>query len=36
MPQRKQIRIDRYDYSSPGAYFITACTANREKRLRLT
>ena len=31
LPQRKSIRIANYDYSSPGAYFITICTANREK-----
>ena len=30
-PNRKQIRIKNYDYSTPGAYFITVCTANREK-----
>ena len=30
-PKRKQIRIEDYDYSTPGAYFITICTANREK-----
>lgn len=29
--KRKTIRIDGYDYSTPGAYFITVCTANREK-----
>ena len=29
--QRKPIRIADYDYSTPGAYFITVCTANREK-----
>ena len=29
-PTRKQIRITDYDYSTPGAYFITVCTANRE------
>ena len=23
--------IEDYDYSTPGAYFITVCTANREK-----
>ncbi len=28
--KRKQIRIKDYDYSTPGAYFITVCTANRE------
>ena len=31
LPKRKPIRIENYDYSSPGAYFITVCTANREK-----
>ena len=31
--QRKAIRICHYDYSTPGAYFITVCTANREKIL---
>ena len=31
LPIRKTIRIEDYDYSSPGAYFITICTANREK-----
>ena len=31
LPKRKQNRIKDYDYSSPGAYFITICTANREK-----
>jgi len=30
-PKRKQIRIEDYDYSTPGAYFITVCTANRAK-----
>ena len=30
-PERKQIRLARYDYSRPGAYFITICTANRMK-----
>ena len=29
-PKRKIIRIADYDYSTPGAYFITICTANRE------
>ena len=29
-PARKSIRIEDYDYSTPGAYFITVCTANRE------
>ena len=31
LPKRKPIRIVDYDYSTPGAYFITVCTANREK-----
>jgi len=31
LPARKPIRIENYDYSTPGAYFVTACTANREK-----
>ena len=29
-PKRKQIRIKNYDYSTPGAYFITICIANRK------
>ena len=29
-PKRRSIRIEDYDYSTPGAYFITVCTANRE------
>ena len=31
LPNRKQIRIKNYDYATPGAYFITVCTANRDK-----
>ena len=30
LPQRKTIRLENYDYSTPGAYFITICT--HEKR----
>ena len=30
-PQRKNIRINCYDYATAGAYFITICTQNREK-----
>jgi len=30
-PKRKSNRIKNYDYSYSGAYFITVCTANREK-----
>ena len=29
-PKRKPIRIGGYDDATPGAYFITVCTANRE------
>ena len=28
--KRKRIRLEGYDYSSPGAYFVTICTYNRE------
>ena len=28
-PRRKPLRIRGYDYSTPGAYFITICTKNR-------
>ena len=30
---RKRTRLENYDYSSYGAYFITICTSNREKIL---
>ena len=29
LPKRKQIRLRAYDYSAPGAYFVTICTHNR-------
>ena len=29
-PKRKPIRIENYDYSTPGAYFITVCVHNRK------
>ncbi len=29
LPERKHPRLDKYDYSSAGAYFITVCTQNR-------
>ncbi len=29
MPQRKHPRMNHYDYSTAGAYFITICTHNR-------
>jgi REP element-mobilizing transposase RayT len=28
--ERKSMRLTEYDYSTPGAYFVTACTKNRE------
>ena len=31
LPKRKSIRIEDYDYSASGVWFITICTANREK-----
>ncbi len=31
LPKRKLVRIEDYDYSTPGAYFITVCTADRAK-----
>lgn len=33
LPVRKNPRLDKYDYSSPGAYFLTLCTIRREKLL---
>ena len=30
LPKRKRIRLEGYDYSQNGAYFITICTRNRE------
>lgn len=29
LPKRKHPRLDSYDYSSAGAYFVTICTQNR-------
>ena len=29
LPKRKQIRLPDYDYSAPGAYFVTICTRDR-------
>lgn len=29
MRQRKKIRLEGYDYSQPGYYFVTICTQNR-------
>ncbi len=30
LPQRKHMRLERYDYSAAGAYFITICVRNRQ------
>ena len=30
-PARRPNRIPHFDYSTPGAYFITICTKNRQK-----
>ena len=30
-PTRKRVRLEEYDYSSYGMYFITICTKNKEK-----
>ena len=34
LPKCNPIHIENYDHSTPGAYFITVCTANREKIFR--
>ena len=33
LPKRKPTRLKEYDYSSPGAYFITICTKDKKKLL---
>ena len=33
LPIRKPLRINNYDYNTPGAYFITFCTHNRKNLL---
>ena len=30
LPHRKTIRLQNYDYSQNGAYFVTICTAQRQ------
>ena len=30
LPKRQNIRLQNFDYSSPGVYFITICTENRK------
>ena len=29
LPKRKPLRLQQYDYSTPGAYFVTICTQDR-------
>ena len=31
LPKRKSIRLNGYDYSSCGAYFVTLCTKDKKK-----
>ena len=33
LPKRKATRLKGYDYSTPGAYFITICTKDRKEML---
>lgn len=33
LPNKQAIRLKNYDYNSPGTYFITICTKNREEIL---
>ena len=33
LPQRKNIRLKYYDYSTPGLYFVTICIKNRREIL---
>ena len=33
LPNRKRIRLEDYDYSQNGAYYITICTRDKEKIL---
>ena len=33
LPTRKPLRIDYYNYSTPGAYFVTFCTHNKRNML---
>src|SRR5450759_489286 len=30
MPRRRNVRLPSYDYSQPGAYFVTICAAKRK------
>ena len=33
LPNRKSMRLKEYDYSTPGAYFVTICTQGKQKIL---
>ncbi len=33
LPNRKTMRLKEYDYSTPGAYFVTICTKDKQKIL---
>ena len=33
LPKRKNLRLKCFDYSTPGAYFVTVCTFNKQKTL---
>lgn len=33
LPERKPTRLKGYDYSSPGAYFVTVCVKNKKQML---
>ena len=33
LPNRKPNRLKKYDYNTPGAYFVTICTKGKEKIL---
>ena len=33
LPERKDLRIKQYDYSSAGAYFVTICIKDRKRIL---
>ena len=33
LPRRKKLRLQGYDYSQHGAYFITICTENKRALL---
>ncbi len=35
LPNRKTTRLKDYDYSTPGAYFVTICTKDRKEILSL-